>query len=151
MAHFFHKIFTIFECNYTKNMNKRCTCGSDKNFEQCCEPIIKGELQAITAEELMRSRYSAYVIVAANYLFLSTHISIRVKHSEIEMEDWAKENKWQKLKIMFTNKGKKDDTIGEVEFKAYYIDAQNKPQIHHEKSVFVKEKGVWYYLKGKIY
>ena len=33
-----------------------------------------------------------------------------------------------------------------VEFNAHFIEGLNSPQIHHERSTFVQEKGVWYYV-----
>ena len=41
--------------------NELCPCGSKKEFGSCCGPIIAGTKKAETAEELMRSRYTAYV------------------------------------------------------------------------------------------
>jgi SEC-C motif-containing protein len=39
-----------------------CPCGSQKPFSDCCEPYVSGAEAAPTAEALMRSRYSAYVV-----------------------------------------------------------------------------------------
>ena len=36
-----------------------CPCGSNIIYDTCCRPLIKGEQPAKTAEQLMRSRYSA--------------------------------------------------------------------------------------------
>ena len=43
-----------------------CFCGASVSFENCCEPYIKGSKNAPTAETLMRSRYSAFAIGAAD-------------------------------------------------------------------------------------
>jgi SEC-C motif domain protein len=40
---------------------KDCNCGSGKSFSECCEPVLKGKRKPVTAEELMRARYSAFV------------------------------------------------------------------------------------------
>jgi SEC-C motif-containing protein len=55
-------------------------------------PIIDGIQPAPTAQALMRSRYSAYVIVASQYLIDSIHISQRANYSKTEIEAWAKES-----------------------------------------------------------
>ncbi|HIE71337.1 MAG TPA: hypothetical protein EYP98_14860, partial [Planctomycetes bacterium] len=39
-----------------------CPCTSGQQFAECCEPIIKQEQVSTTAEQLMRSRYSAYAL-----------------------------------------------------------------------------------------
>jgi SEC-C motif domain protein len=131
-------------------MQNPCFCGSDSPFEQCCKPIIDGTQPAPTAQALMRSRYSAYVIVASQYLIDSTHISQKANYSKAEIEAWAKESHWQKLEIIDCKKGLSDDSVGEVEFKAYYQDSKNILQIHHEKSIFKKENGDWFYVSGTI-
>jgi SEC-C motif domain protein len=131
-------------------MNKPCFCGSGNTFEQCCKPIIDGTQSATIAQALMRSRYSAYVIVASQYLIDSTHISQRANYSKTDIEAWAKESHWQKLEIIDCKKGLSDDSVGEVEFKAYYQDSENILQIHYEKSVFKKENGEWFYVSGTI-
>lgn len=126
---------------------KACFCGSGKSFDSCCEPIILNKLQAQTAEELMRSRYSAYCMHNSSYLMQSAAASQRANYSEKEILEWAVANKWQKLEVLAS---KSEENRGEVEFKAYYIDADGTTQIHHEKSQFIKELGKWYYLSGKI-
>ena len=131
-------------------MNNLCPCGSNKDFDECCHPIIEGKISAPTAQALMRSRYSAYVTVASQYLIDSTHISQRANYSKTEIEAWAKESSWQKLEVLSCKNGLENDDLGEVEFKAYYRDKKNNLQIHHEQSVFKKEDGTWFYVSGKI-
>jgi len=41
--------------------NQMCPCGSQKTYESCCGNFHSGLALPETAEELMRSRYSAYV------------------------------------------------------------------------------------------
>lgn len=120
---------------------KSCYCGSDQPFSKCCNPIIKGIVNADTAEELMRSRYSAYVVCAPDYLIATTHVSQRPQLSRQEIEQWAKTNVWKKLEIV------KADTFS-VEFKAYFRDRSGKNQVHHEKSTFTFEGEKWFYVDG---
>ncbi len=124
-----------------------CYCGGPKIFEYCCEPYIKGFEKAPTVLVLMRSRYSAYVVQAVDYLVFSTHSSKRIFHSKTDILDWAKSNKWIKLEIVSASEN-------EVEFKAHHYEIRSdqnlKPeiQIHHEKSTFVFENGSWFYVDG---
>jgi SEC-C motif-containing protein len=120
---------------------KNCFCGSDNPFSACCGPVIKGTITATSAEQLMRSRYSAYVMASVDYLIASTHISKRAQLSSKEILHWAKSNGWQKLEIISA------DTFT-VEFKAHFRDRSGKKQVHHEKSTFVFENGSWFYLDG---
>ncbi len=126
-------------------MNRNnCYCGAPKKFQECCEPFISMTQKAPTAEALMRSRYSAYVIHEADYLLATTHSQVRKYHSKTEILNWAISNQWQRLEVI-------NATKNTVEFKAYYIDAQLCHQIHHEFSNFVFEQDSWFYVDGKCY
>lgn len=121
-----------------------CYCNSEKAFQDCCAPFIKGEKRATSAEALMRSRYSAYAAHQADYLIETTHVSQRDLHSKSDILLWATSNQWQKLEIL-------NVTATTVEFKAYYLDSNKKQHIHHEFSTFVQENGIWYYVDGEYY
>ena len=121
-----------------------CYCGSTKQFEDCCEPIIKDSEKATTAEALMRSRYSAYASHQADYLVATTHISQRKHYPKTEILNWATTNKWLKLEIVKT-------TENTVEFKAYFSDNALQNHIHHELSTFTFENGSWFYVNGQFF
>jgi SEC-C motif-containing protein len=122
-------------------MITNCHCGSSQPFENCCKPYIFQKRTPLTAETLMRSRYSAYVTGTIDYLLTTTSASEREYYFKEEMQKWASESQWQKLEII-------DVTKNTVEFKAYYLDHNFQPQIHHEKSTFIKENGIWFYTEG---
>jgi SEC-C motif domain protein len=127
-----------------------CYCCSGREFEDCCQPFISGLAKPVTAEDLMRSRYTAYATLRVEYILRTTHPSTRKFHEPQAIERWAKTNRWQKLEILSTTKGNSSDKQGTVEFKAYYLDADQQPQIHHENSSFRKELGKWFFVDGKI-
>jgi SEC-C motif-containing protein len=124
--------------------SNNCYCGGPKKFQDCCELYIRGVQKAPTAEALMRSRYSAYVVHEADYLLATTHSLERKYHSKTEILNWAISNQWQQLEVVKVTKNT-------VEFKAYYIDAQLHHQIHHEFSNFKFEHDSWFYVDGKFY
>lgn len=123
---------------------KSCYCCSGKAYETCCEPFINGTNIPAFPEQLMRSRYTAYVLHLADYLMETTAVSERKYYSKNEILAWAKMNTWIKLEILESY-----ETI--VEFKAYYLDEKLQAQIHHEKSTFKQVNGKWYYVDGKFY
>jgi SEC-C motif domain protein len=131
-------------------MMKNCYCGSTETFENCCRPFIDGTVKPATAEELMRSRYSAYVVVNVEYIVKTTHPSVRKTYDLTAISDWATSSVWQKLEIISTADGSKEDKKGTVEFKAHYLDSDSQPTVHHEHSIFVKELGKWFFTDGKI-
>jgi SEC-C motif-containing protein len=103
-----------------------------KSFVTCCEPLLNGNKIAATAIDLMRSRYSAYVLQHIDYLIATTHRSERDNYSREELLNWASSNTWLQLEII-------DFIENKVEFKAYFLDDQNQEQIHHELStLFLK-------------
>lgn len=125
-------------------IENQCCCGSDKIFQDCCEPIIKGIQKAPTAESLMRSRYSAYATHQADYLLETTHISERKYYSKSDILNWATSNQWLQLEII-------NATENTVEFKAYFLDNKLEKQIHHELSTFKLENGRWFYVDGQFF
>lgn len=128
-----------------------CYCSSGVEFEDCCQPFIRGKNKPATAEQLMRSRYSAYVIVEVEYLIKTAHPSVRKYHDAGAIKDWAESCDWQKLEIISKTLGEAKDKKGTVEFKAHFLNNNNEPQIHHENSNFRKELGKWFYVDGKIF
>ena len=118
-----------------------CFCGSNTPFENCCKPYIDGNKKVATAENLMRSRYSAYIIVAIDYLIATTHSSQRKYYSKSDLRTWAVCNQWLKLEVIAS-------TTTTVEFKAHYLDVNKTAQMHHEKSTFVFEEDCWFYVDG---
>lgn len=123
---------------------KECYCGSQKVFQECCEPFIKGVQKAPTALALMQSRYSAYATLQADYLLDTTHISERNYRSRSEILNWAKSNQWLNLEII-------NATENTVEFKAYFLNKKLQNQIHHELSTFKLENGSWFYVDGQFF
>ncbi|QNR87167.1 hypothetical protein H9N25_13820 [Pedobacter riviphilus] len=121
-----------------------CPCGSGVAFNQCCQPYHLKVKKAPTAEALMRSRYSAFVVADAAYLYDTTHRSKRKGHSESAYLSSAKNTKWLKLEIVFSD-------FDTVEFKAYYLNKKFQTEVLHEKSNFRLEDGQWYYVDGKFY
>ena len=77
-----------------------CPCGSNLPFADCCEPAIKGARPAQTAEQLMRSRYSAYVTVDTDYIFETTHPDHRGDYDPKVTKDWAENSGWAGLRVV---------------------------------------------------
>jgi SEC-C motif-containing protein len=123
--------------------SKKCFCDTGLLFENCCGLYLNNNQKAPSALTLMRSRYSAYAIHNADYLMETTYVSERKYYSKSEILRWAVSNKWQKLEILSFSENT-------VEFKAYFLDSDNKPQTHYEFSTFKFENNAWYYLDGKF-
>lgn len=126
-----------------------CPCGSGTAYSECCEPIINGSTTAITAEQLMRARYSAYVFAEMDFIFASTHPDHCQDYDHAGTKEWAETAEWQGLEIISTSKGSENDSIGEVEFIARFNE-KGVDRHHHEAGQFKKQAGRWYFADGKM-
>ena len=64
----------------------RCPCLSGEVFGACCGRFLSEAADAPTAEQLMRSRYSAFVVGDAAYLLATWHPSTRPAELELELK-----------------------------------------------------------------
>jgi len=127
----------------------QCPCQSGVLFQKCCEPVIRGEKQAQTAEQLMRARYTAYTRVDMNFIEQTHDPKHRADVDMAASREWAETTKWTGLEIVGTNQGGLNDEVGTVEFKATFETDQG-PQVHHELSGFCKREGTWFYSDSAL-
>lgn len=123
-----------------------CPCGSGKPFALCCEPVIGGQAPAMSAEALMRSRYTAFTLNDYAYLENSWHPDTRQPVSE--NKDDLDTTQWIGLRILNCKQGKPHHTQGSVTFLAKFSTADGEHSLC-EKSSFKKVDGRWYYYKGE--
>ena len=125
-----------------------CPCGG-KSFEACCAPFIQGDKSPKTAEELMRSRYTAYTRAEVAYIKTTT-IPKDQKEFDLEAaEAWAKESQWLGFELVKKEAGEATDDKGTIEFIARYK-ADDQIENHHELATFVKVKDVWFFEDGQV-
>ncbi|MFP5311044.1 MAG: YchJ family protein [Actinomycetes bacterium] len=119
-------------------------CLSGEAYSACCGRFHSGAARPATAEQLMRSRYSAFARLDEDYLLRTHHPSTAPDslHLEPGME-------WRRLDILATNSGGPFDNEGTVEFKAYFRHGRERGVLH-ENSRFVREDGQWLYVDGDI-
>lgn len=120
-----------------------CPCGSTLSHDACCAPILRGE-PAGTAEALMRSRYTAYVVRDYDHLQRSLSQEQRADFDRDSARRWAESSEWRGLTITGTTGGGAEDAEGTVAFVAKYrIDGAD--QQHVEIAHFAREEGRWVY------
>ncbi|MEI8356421.1 MAG: YchJ family protein [Deltaproteobacteria bacterium] len=127
---------------------EKCPCGSTRTYEDCCGMLISGKAPALTADQVMRARYSAYVKVELDYLFSSTHPHHRQGYDHKGTRLWAENSQWDGLEILDAKGGGPADSEGKVEFIASYREKGLKRE-YHELANFKKEEGRWYFTEGK--
>lgn len=120
-----------------------CPCGSGERYDVCCGALHAGTRRAATAEELMRSRYSAFAAGDADYLSRTWHPGTRPGSLDLDPGQ-----RWTGLEVLATEAGGPDDTKGVVEFRAYY-EVRGEPGALHEVSRFLRVGGAWVYVRGR--
>lgn len=125
-----------------KTLPAPCPCGSGLAYPGCCGPFIAGTALPRTAEQLMRSRYTAYTLNNQDYLSATWHPGTRPPDLTEE-----KQVTWLGLKIVATESGGPDDQGGEVEFIARFKIGGRAFRLH-ERSRFERRQGRWVYLDG---
>lgn len=132
-----------------KNLSANvCSCGSGVELNACCLPLIEGKRAASTAEELLRSRYTAFTRGSIDYILETHHSKTRHEVKREEIEEWSKNSKWLGLKIVQKEAGQPKDEKGTLIFCALYA-VEGKQEEHWEQSFFEKENGAWRFLDAK--
>lgn len=119
---------------------EKCPCGSEQSYAQCCELLHTDKHVANTPEQLMRSRYCAFVKQLSNYLLKTWHQSTRPM--TLDLSDSPN---WLKLQVLSAEQA--GDT-GIVHFRAFYKDGADVGFME-EQSDFVREQGRWFYLSAR--
>jgi SEC-C motif-containing protein len=130
-----------------------CPCGGP-DYERCCSPFITGAAVPETAEQLMRSRYTAYTRRNEPYLLQTWHHTTRPTDSI-----FAKNEKlqWLGLEVksaLRLRQRKVDPNEDFVEFVARFR-VEGRGQRLHEVSRFLREPDAdgtlrWYYVDGSF-
>ncbi|BCN59077.1 YchJ family protein [Prescottella equi] len=118
----------------------RCPCLSGEQYGRCCGRFHSGTAEAPTAEQLMRSRYSAFAVGDEAYLLRTWHPDTRPKRLDLDPEQV-----WCRLDVLTTSGGGLLDSTGTVEFVAHYVDHGTRGSMR-EHSTFVREDGRWLYV-----
>jgi SEC-C motif domain protein len=121
-----------------------CPCGSKLPYTSCCLPILEGHQLAETAEGLMRSRYTAFVHKHEQHILASWHKKNRPEKLNFEDNPVV----WLGLTIHEVREGSKNDMVGTVDFTSTYLENGQIARLR-ENSQFVREDGLWYYLRGE--
>lgn len=119
-----------------------CPCGSGRPFGDCCEPLLLQRSKAATAEELMRSRFTAHYVGDQQHLHRTYLETSRRPFVE---EPAAEEVKWTRLVIRAHEPNVKPD-VSYVDFTAYF-EANGTEHPMHEKSEFHRIGGEWFFVR----
>ncbi|MDQ3293070.1 MAG: YchJ family metal-binding protein [Actinomycetota bacterium] len=113
-----------------------CPCGASGGYDDCCGRLHRREADAGTAEQLMRSRYSAYVVGDDAYLRWSWHPTTAPSALTLDPDVG-----WRRLEIVAVAGGGLLDVDGTVEFRAHH-----RLGFLAETSGFARHDGRWVYV-----
>ncbi|MEE1783853.1 YchJ family metal-binding protein [Streptomyces sp. SP17BM10] len=117
-----------------------CPCGLSASYGDCCGRMHRGAAEAGTAEALMRSRFSAFVVQDEAYLLRSWHPDTRP-----DAVDFDPALHWTRLEVDATTEGGAFHSEGTVAFRAYWTEGREEGVLK-ENSRFVRHEGAWVYL-----
>ncbi|GGK55945.1 YchJ family protein [Ornithinimicrobium pekingense] len=115
-------------------MSDLCPCGTGRLLDACCGPLLSTERLAGTAEELLRSRYTAYALGDREHLWRTWDPRTRPE------EPYLGDDRWTGLRVLEVVDGGPDDTAGVVEFVASHVGGELA-----ERSRFTRRAGRWFY------
>ncbi len=118
-----------------------CPCGSGHTYGSCCARLHDGE-PAPTAEALMRSRYSAFVVGDVDHLLRSWHP--RTRPQELSLPRGVI---WLGLEVGRVTGGGPEADVGTVELTATSR-LGGRTHVQHEVSRFERRRGTWVYVDG---
>lgn len=124
-----------------------CFCRSGKEYKHCCAPFHLHTAVPETAEQLMRSRYTAYVLKNIPYIVATTVPSQQTLLETHLLQEWADNTTWLGLEILKTENLTK--TQSAVEFKAIF-QGEKEELTHQERSIFVKIENRWYFIDPTV-
>lgn len=133
------------------NPDQPCPCGQTTKqgkaltLSQCCGPFLEGQAKPETAEQLMRSRYSAYVLQRFDYVRQTWW----PESCPNDLEDNNPDERlhWIGLTVRRHECSPQTPTEAIVEFIARYK-VGGKAYRMHETSCFTRKDGRWYYVEG---
>ena len=131
--------------------NDICPCASLKKYKKCCKPFHDKITFPKTALELMKSRFSAFAVLIADYIIFTTHENNSDYISDLkswnqDIMNFSKNTRFERLEILdFID----DEVESFVTFRATLF--QDNTDISFiEKSRFLKVEDKWLYIDGQF-
>ncbi|KVA11096.1 hypothetical protein WI41_09645 [Burkholderia latens] len=139
------------------NRPDACPCGGacpnpagkaqPPRYAACCGRFIDGGAAAPTALELMRSRYTAYVLGATDYLRATW--DARTCPADLDADPNARDApRW--LGLAVKRHDQLDERRAEVEFVARYKVGGRAYRLHETSRFTRDEHGFWRYVDGEV-
>lgn len=148
-----------------------CYCGRPEHYQHCCAPFHQGLQQANTPEQLMRSRFSAYVLRLVPYIARTYHPSKQSDFATAEIRAFAEAATFLALQVIATagaeglqhlpsdcaavpdpaaaDAAAMATQLGYVHFHVRFL-LGDKLHLLEEGSRFLQVQQIWSYLDGVL-
>lgn len=129
-------------------MPASCPCQSGQPYQTCCQAYHQENALPDTAEQLMRSRYSAYVLHDIDYIIATTVPAQQHLLKREDLQHWSETAEWLGLTVQahYPNISK---THAQVAFEARFAEA-GETHRHQELSAFVRIDHRWYFIDPTV-
>ena len=122
---------------------RRCPCGTGLPLDECCGPLHDGTTTAATAEQLMRSRYSAFAVGDPAYLLATWHPTTRPADAHAR----------RRRPLDRARRAGHHRRLAAERRRHRRVPRPLRPRrrrtaAQHERSRFVRDGGRWHYLDG---
>jgi SEC-C motif-containing protein len=123
--------------------NAPCPCGSGKKYKKCCRPYHQG-VDVSSPVDLLRARYTAYVLRDIDYLIKTTHPEsphVEVEHRwRASLQAYTMRTVYEELNIL---EAKEDAITYRVQF---WNMLSRGSEDYTTISNFRQHEGKWYYF-----
>jgi len=130
--------------------NSLCPCGSSQKYKKCCKIFHNGSF-AKTALELMKSRYSAFVVGDSKYIIKTTHPQ-NIDYTD-DIDTWTLSikqfSKNTEFKGLIIHEFIEKENEAYVTFQAI-LEQNLQDASFLEKSKFLKIDNQWLYHSGEL-
>ena len=128
-----------------------CLCGTQRPYAECCGALHDGTRVAASPVELMRSRYTAFCLGKADYLWRTLHTQHESRAGDEAtyakgVQQTARTTRYRRLRVL---DAREPDAAGVAQV-LYHAEASSGKLDRSivELSTFVQEAGEWRYLTG---
>jgi SEC-C motif domain protein len=129
-------------------MSPSCPCGSGALLAECCGRYHAGT-PAPSAERLMRSRYSAYVLGLIDYVVQTTLPAQQSALDRDSIAAWSASSTWLGLDVEANEVMGGAPEHAFVTFVARWHDGTTE-HAHRERSAFVQSSDRWYFIDPTV-
>lgn len=127
----------------------QCCCGSEKLLTECCHRVWQQGGDTVSAERVMRARYTAYVQGNIDFLRITT---LPIQQSALniaQITQWSQQTEWLGLQVISHQLATHSEQHAWVVFVVTCRE-NGRLYTHHEQSAFVRDGASWRFIDPNV-